>query len=280
MNKLKCATCENELVSKRSDAKYCSKKCRLRQETINRTEKKRRERKPVLKHCKACNNEFTASVRNPHQIYCSKPCISKAANKRRAESGRKKEYDRKYAEKKRLECKPVLKHCKVCSNEFTASLRHSHQIYCSKICREQAWYKRYVESGSKKECDRRHAALKKKTDRAYHDKIYFSGNKKHVLDRDNHTCVNCGKTKGLVVHHKDHSGQTEKPNNDMANLVTLCRSCHMKEHSGENNKLFIAISKEQILRARSESSSWTEVASKLGVDRALVYKRRKQYGIY
>jgi len=39
-------------------------------------------------------------------------------------------------------------------------------------------------------------------------------------------CERCNKTKALDVHHKD-----ENPlNNDETNLITLCRSCHMKAH--------------------------------------------------
>ena len=35
---------------------------------------------------------------------------------------------------------------------------------------------------------------------------------------------------GCVVHHIDCSGQTDEPNNDVDNLTTLCRRCHINLH--------------------------------------------------
>lgn len=49
-----------------------------------------------------------------------------------------------------------------------------------------------------------------------------------VLERDNYCCQVCGRTKNLVVHHKDDCGNhnSANPNNDPSNLITLCRNCH------------------------------------------------------
>lgn len=49
-----------------------------------------------------------------------------------------------------------------------------------------------------------------------------------VLKRDHYKCRKCGTSGNLVVHHKDGSGGTEKPNNDLDNLLTLCGHCHAK----------------------------------------------------
>jgi len=49
-----------------------------------------------------------------------------------------------------------------------------------------------------------------------------------VLRRDSHSCELCGSDETLEVHHKDG----DYPNNDMDNLITLCRSCHMNVHHG------------------------------------------------
>jgi len=45
-----------------------------------------------------------------------------------------------------------------------------------------------------------------------------------VLKRDNNTCQKCGRKENLDVHHKIPGIQ------DIDNLITLCRSCHKKEH--------------------------------------------------
>lgn len=45
-------------------------------------------------------------------------------------------------------------------------------------------------------------------------------------------CRRCGSDTQLVVHHSDgNNGKMGKPlNNDIDNLVVLCRSCHAKIH--------------------------------------------------
>lgn len=224
MNNLICTICKNKFMAKRRDTKYCSETCKTRQETINRTEKKRKERQSINKRCEVCDSEFTASIYTPYQIYCSPVCLNHAMSRRAIESGRKRE--------------------------------------------------QYVKHKD------RYAEQKSEAHREYNDRMRFSSNKKHVLDRDGHKCTDCGKKKGLIVHHIDGSGSFETPNNDMDNLVTLCRSCHMRHHAGEKNHQFIHITKEQVLDARKESFSWEETARKLNVTRQTLIKRRKMLGIF
>lgn len=220
-----CAICSSPFTSKRPTSKYCSDKCRTKNETMRRTEKERIKRGVILKKCMVCSIQFQANAYTPYQLYCSPKCLNRAMSKKAVESGRKKEQYHKH------------------KNEY--------------------------------------AELKSKTDLSYKDEIRFSGNKKHVLERDGHQCTKCAETKGLIVHHIDHSGSSEKPNNDMSNLTTLCRSCHMRHHtSGENSSSFIPLTKEQILRVRAESSSWAEVARKFSIDKTTLIRKRKQYGIF
>lgn len=57
----------------------------------------------------------------------------------------------------------------------------------------------------------------------------YNNPKKQALERDKYKCQgnDCKKTSNrLEVHHKD--GNTS--NNDLSNLITLCRSCHAREH--------------------------------------------------
>lgn len=63
---------------------------------------------------------------------------------------------------------------------------------------------------------------------------HFDGKREVILKRDGFCCTKCGANKSLVVHHLDGNGRgKEKPNNHESNLVTLCRSCHIKEHRQE-----------------------------------------------
>lgn len=52
-----------------------------------------------------------------------------------------------------------------------------------------------------------------------------------VVNRDGGKCRLCWSTYRLHVHHLDEHGQNNiAPNHDPANLVTLCRPCHMRLH--------------------------------------------------
>ena len=55
--------------------------------------------------------------------------------------------------------------------------------------------------------------------------------KEKVKERDNFKCQSCGKkVKSLEIHHKDGRFQ----NNNLDNLITLCRSCHNRAHLTDN----------------------------------------------
>jgi hypothetical protein len=59
----------------------------------------------------------------------------------------------------------------------------------------------------------------------------FGGNRVKALERDNFKCQKCGSTRLICVHHIDGTGRGSKiHNNDLDNLVTLCRNCHIKIH--------------------------------------------------
>ena len=60
----------------------------------------------------------------------------------------------------------------------------------------------------------------------------FGGLRESILERDNHQCQMCFSKDKLIIHHKDGVGRnTSEPHNDPNNLVTLCRSCHIKVHA-------------------------------------------------
>ncbi|MPM06346.1 hypothetical protein SDC9_52645 [bioreactor metagenome] len=82
----------------------------------------------------------------------------------------------------------------------------------------------------------------------------FANTKAFVLDRDSYTCQNCkGKTKDsrLEVHHivfRSNGGSDEAEN-----LMTLCKTCHDKVHSGAI-KLKVGKSKGQLKHATQMNS--------------------------
>lgn len=50
--------------------------------------------------------------------------------------------------------------------------------------------------------------------------------RKKALKRDNYTCIYCGATEDLVVHHIDPWQKSH--NNELSNLETVCRPCHIR----------------------------------------------------
>ena len=58
-----------------------------------------------------------------------------------------------------------------------------------------------------------------------------------VYDRAGRKCETCGDKNDLVIHHKDEKGDTyrersgKKRNQDITNLIILCRACHGRLHT-------------------------------------------------
>lgn len=86
--------------------------------------------------------------------------------------------------------------------------------------------------------------------------------------RDHYACVDCGvrQDKGhLVVHHIDESRKTGFLNNNLENLVTLCRPCHARRHG------FTSV-RQDVSEMRRMGLSLTAIGNKLGVSRQRVYQ--------
>lgn len=62
-----------------------------------------------------------------------------------------------------------------------------------------------------------------------------------VYDRAKRKCQYCGEENDLTIHHLDHKGRNYankglKPNNDIDNLIVLCRKCHGYIHGKESRR--------------------------------------------
>ncbi len=55
--------------------------------------------------------------------------------------------------------------------------------------------------------------------------------RKKVLIRDNYECQHCGSKENLEVHHITYRRVFREW---LSDLITLCKSCHMKEHARLN----------------------------------------------
>lgn len=157
--------------------------------------------------CLECGNHF--EKKSYQQLYCSSNCKTK--------SNRKKNLQKKHEDRFAEFEKNKISICPVCGIKFERvfSSTWRQQIYCSKTCRNKKEYA---------------SQIKRDNDLRYKDLIRFDGNREHVLKRDNCKCQFCNTSEQLVVHHLDGSGKLDEPNNEMDNLVTLCKKCHAKLH--------------------------------------------------
>jgi predicted restriction endonuclease len=59
--------------------------------------------------------------------------------------------------------------------------------------------------------------------------------RKHVKERDNYMCQVCGCRDNLHAHHIKPKSSFPGLRHDLANGITLCRSCHLEEHRSMKN---------------------------------------------
>ncbi|NJL70689.1 MAG: HNH endonuclease [Candidatus Competibacteraceae bacterium] len=59
-------------------------------------------------------------------------------------------------------------------------------------------------------------------------RVGYNYRRMQTLKRDNYACTSCGVRHNLEVHHK--SPRSKERNDKLENLITLCNTCHGKEH--------------------------------------------------
>lgn len=147
--------------------------------------------------CRRCNDKRRAKIR--WKKIKDNPDLHKAKKRENKLRARKRREDPLVREKDREQCK---------------------KWYRKNIDYRKIYYQLYYES-------------KKEWHRWRSRETLFSGLYKKVLERDDFTCMWCGKSfdygktnRKLHVHHKDR----DTKNNTMENLVTLCSMCHIGHH--------------------------------------------------
>lgn len=68
--------------------------------------------------------------------------------------------------------------------------------------------------------------------------------KRAIRERDHYTCQFCGKEPAIICHHIDY----DKKNCNPENLITLCRSCHIK--TNQNRKHWIEYFMNRVVDSR------------------------------
>lgn len=59
--------------------------------------------------------------------------------------------------------------------------------------------------------------------------------KRAAFERDGYKCQICGSQKYLCGHHVKERAQYPELAYEISNIVTLCKSCHAKQHPGKEN---------------------------------------------
>ena len=115
--------------------------------------------------------------------------------------------------------------CKICGREFLPT--NPRNVICSDDCRDKYYRNKglnktyrngeYIPTG-------------------YHQEKEHNNNWKggvmyrHLVTIDK--CEKCGSTENLLVHHKDFNHS----NNEICNLMVLCKRCHQNLHSIRDEK--------------------------------------------
>jgi hypothetical protein len=176
----------------------------------------------IMKHCSECGKEFSylANTTRKHpKKFCSHACYSLSLKN-------------KIPWNKLVS---VVKICLHCGKEFHGSPKHTiKKKYCSKICAGAAsrghvsWSRGLDKSDSRvaKWSGSNHGNWKGGVVR-YHYPAIFKYARKERRKIDNFTCQECRQTEQqlgypLSVHHIDYN----KQNNELYNLISLCKSCH------------------------------------------------------
>ena len=122
------------------------------------------------------------------------------------------------------------KSCMMCGKEFVAiNKQHSNNSnnYCSLKCRNLAYKLLVGEKNHNWKGGKRSIRAREQ------GRIEYSDWRRSVYDRDNYICQRCGERGGkLEAHHIKPFATHYELRFDVNNGMTLCKSCHKKEHAG------------------------------------------------
>lgn len=213
---IKCKGCEKEFEYHHPShhRQFCSRGCR----SLSR-------KKYAI--CPVCQNTFEAIKRS---TFCSVQCRDIAHRRDRiclycGKSYHQQGHGDKYCswdcfqgflQNRIREAKP----CAICGEPIQGKRRK----YCSYICMGKAYRIRYL--GQNNPNWRGRPAPDYGTD--------WDNIRKEVFERDRWQCRKCGQKGYIEVHHivSIRNYLNAEFANDKANLITLCRACHNRTHTG------------------------------------------------
>lgn len=254
MHSYKCLQCGKEFKAKALNRKFCSPSCSTRYRNLSKAAPH------IRRECGWCHKEFWVEPYNKNAKFCCKVC--KLAFQRK---GHKIIPCASCGSPVRVDWhnrNSVRKFCNITC--YLNLIRAKVQTLCAGCGKEMEVFKSRFEYYNNlyctAECYRKHGLFPSLG--FVHNKSYdtlrsrlcntaeYLKWKSYVLERDNYRCTKCGATEELRVHHKitlyhiaykynqsfsidplELLKIRESPEfKDTSNGITLCNSCHMKEH--------------------------------------------------
>jgi hypothetical protein len=244
--------CEKEFKCKALNRKFCCHECSVQYRLLHY------EKKRIKKTCKWCEKEFSVKPYNVNALYCCRAC--KMSYQRRNQSveacascGKPVKVDWNNKNSKRKYCctecyfkdiyAQVEVTCAGCGKPmvvFKSRTEYYHKLYCSTECYKQYGLRFSFGYIGNKKYDLIRSRLASTAE--------YLRWKSYILKRDNYSCQKCGSDTDLRVHHiQALYFIVKKYNPDLSlflldkirnspefksteNGVTLCNSCHLKEH--------------------------------------------------
>jgi len=124
--------------------------------------------------------------------------------------------------------------CSHCRKNFLIDLDYlkdkrgkgQKHFYCSRTCSAHALSKLGILQASNKKRAKHPKKPNKKQVRSKEDRKWA----KDVLKRDGYICQHCGATSQLQAHHIAPFAKVPAKRLDLSNGITLCATCHSKQH--------------------------------------------------
>jgi len=248
-----CERCSSEFEiepNRKDTARFCSEECR------DKTAAKEREKPRVDVVCEECGSEYKViSSKVSETRFCSQDCLHEHRRNRL-------EFECDYCGSKyetipsfediTSYCSDDCKH-KAWAEKHAKEGPENHMwnggketLICN-YCSGEYKRKSQIADRSKfccRECKDNWASENKVGENSVNwkggisDSRYYGQNwekqRHRALERDGHTCQDCGKTSNLHVHHIQPIRKYDDPTkaNRLKNLVTLCQTCHLSKWEG------------------------------------------------
>ena len=181
-----------------------------------------------MKKCKQCKEEF--EPKKSTQIYCTTKCTKRACWERNKDRYSRDKKLRYYADHKKNKLKMqqyYLDH----REDALVKRKEYYETNRDKIIEDVTeWRKKNPEKVN--QYNKKYRKIHRAETRQNWNDLHTGGRWQEVMDRDKKQCRTCGAKIRILIHHIDKNHK----NNELGNMMVLCRACHMDIHRNDINK--------------------------------------------